>query len=129
MSQEEYIYGRRTVLEALRSSPDRMNKLFIAQGAHGESIGEIFVSVDGGSDQQLIVRKTHSDLNRDAVVSVGPPGSGAWTLQMKWRYGGDETTEDGRSFYDWWWAIDNVEVFTAIAEAREASAGDWMLYE
>ena len=41
MSQEEYIYGRRTALEALRSSPDRVNKLFIAQGAHGEGIGEI----------------------------------------------------------------------------------------
>ncbi len=41
MQQPEYIYGRRTVLEALRSSADRVNKLFIAQGAHGEAIGEI----------------------------------------------------------------------------------------
>lgn len=41
MSESEYIYGRRTVLEALRSAAERMNKLFIAQGAHGEAIGEI----------------------------------------------------------------------------------------
>ena len=42
MDQSEYIYGRRAVLEALRSSAERMNKLFIAQGAHGEAIGEIW---------------------------------------------------------------------------------------
>jgi 23S rRNA (guanosine2251-2'-O)-methyltransferase len=41
MGESEYIYGRRTVLEALQSSAERMNKLFIAQGARGESIGEI----------------------------------------------------------------------------------------
>lgn len=41
MNQAEYIYGRRAVLEALRAAPERMNKLFIAQGAHGEAIGEI----------------------------------------------------------------------------------------
>lgn len=41
MEQSEYIYGRRTVLEALRSSPDRVNKLFVAQGARGEGIGKI----------------------------------------------------------------------------------------
>lgn len=41
MDQSEYIYGRRAVTEALRSSPERMNKLFIAQGARGEVIAEI----------------------------------------------------------------------------------------
>lgn len=42
MKESEYIYGRRAVLEALRSAADRVNKLFIAQGARGgETMGEI----------------------------------------------------------------------------------------
>ena len=41
MKESDYIYGRRAVLEALNSSPERMNKLFVAEGVRGESIGEI----------------------------------------------------------------------------------------
>ncbi len=41
MHQSEYIYGRRAVLEALRASAERVNKLFIAQGVRGETISEI----------------------------------------------------------------------------------------
>ena len=41
MRQSEYIYGRRAVLEALRASAERVNKLFIAQGVRGETISEI----------------------------------------------------------------------------------------
>jgi 23S rRNA (guanosine2251-2'-O)-methyltransferase len=41
MSESQNIYGRRAVLEALRSAPDRVNKLFIAQGVRGETIDEI----------------------------------------------------------------------------------------
>jgi 23S rRNA (guanosine2251-2'-O)-methyltransferase len=43
MAVEEsgYIYGRRAVLELLRSSSQRVNKLFIAEGDHGPTINEI----------------------------------------------------------------------------------------
>lgn len=41
MSEADYIYGRRAVLEALRSAAERMNKLFIAEGTHGRTITEI----------------------------------------------------------------------------------------
>ncbi len=41
MKQRDYVYGRRAVLEVIRSSPDRINKLFIAEGAHGRTIDEI----------------------------------------------------------------------------------------
>ena len=41
MSEKEYIYGRRAVLELLRVSAKRVNKLFIAEGVRGRTIGEI----------------------------------------------------------------------------------------
>jgi 23S rRNA (guanosine2251-2'-O)-methyltransferase len=41
MDETGYIYGRRTVAEALRSSAGRVNKLLIAEGAHGPAIDEI----------------------------------------------------------------------------------------
>ncbi len=41
MNESQYIYGRRAVLEALREAPERMNKLFVAQGVRGETISEI----------------------------------------------------------------------------------------
>lgn len=41
MGESGYIYGRRTVLEILYSSPERVNKLFIAEGDHGPTIAEI----------------------------------------------------------------------------------------
>ncbi|MBI4831836.1 MAG: 23S rRNA (guanosine(2251)-2'-O)-methyltransferase RlmB [Candidatus Lindowbacteria bacterium] len=41
MEDTGYVYGRRSVAETLRSSPDRVNKLFIAEGAHGPAIDEI----------------------------------------------------------------------------------------
>jgi 23S rRNA (guanosine2251-2'-O)-methyltransferase len=41
MEESEYIYGRRTVMEALRSSPERVNKLFMAEGSRGRPIQEI----------------------------------------------------------------------------------------
>lgn len=41
MNESEYIYGRRAVLEALRSSPERVNKLFIAEGTKGRIINDI----------------------------------------------------------------------------------------
>jgi 23S rRNA (guanosine2251-2'-O)-methyltransferase len=41
MGETEYVYGRRAVLEALRSSAERVNKLFIAEGTRGRTITEI----------------------------------------------------------------------------------------
>jgi 23S rRNA (guanosine2251-2'-O)-methyltransferase len=41
MGETEYIYGRRAVLEALRSSAERVNKLFIAEGTRGRTITQI----------------------------------------------------------------------------------------
>jgi len=41
MKGSEYICGRRAVLEALRGSPGRVNKLFIAKGSHGRTTDEI----------------------------------------------------------------------------------------
>ena len=41
MKESEYICGRRAVLEALRGSPRRVNKLFIAKGSHGRTTDEI----------------------------------------------------------------------------------------
>lgn len=41
MEESGHIYGRRAVLEALRSSPDRVNKLFIAEGTRGRTMNEI----------------------------------------------------------------------------------------
>ncbi|MBI5116458.1 23S rRNA (guanosine(2251)-2'-O)-methyltransferase RlmB [Candidatus Poribacteria bacterium] len=41
MNEAGYIYGRRTVAETLRSSASRVNKVLIAEGAHGDVIDEI----------------------------------------------------------------------------------------
>lgn len=41
MEESEYIYGRRAVLEALRASPERVNKLFLADGSRGRTTDEI----------------------------------------------------------------------------------------
>ncbi|RJP64723.1 MAG: 23S rRNA (guanosine(2251)-2'-O)-methyltransferase RlmB [Candidatus Abyssobacteria bacterium SURF_17] len=41
MDESGYIYGRRAVLEVLRSAPGRVNKLFIAEGSRGRTTDEI----------------------------------------------------------------------------------------
>ncbi len=41
MEESGHIYGRRAVLEVLRSSPDRVSKLFIAEGSRGRTTNEI----------------------------------------------------------------------------------------
>ncbi|GAB4349353.1 MAG: 23S rRNA (guanosine(2251)-2'-O)-methyltransferase RlmB [Candidatus Abyssubacteria bacterium] len=41
MEESDYIYGRHAVLEALRACPERVNKLFIAEGTQGRAVREI----------------------------------------------------------------------------------------
>lgn len=41
MEESGYVYGRRAVLEILNSSPERINKIFLAEGDHGRTVGEI----------------------------------------------------------------------------------------
>ncbi|RJP23242.1 MAG: 23S rRNA (guanosine(2251)-2'-O)-methyltransferase RlmB [Candidatus Abyssobacteria bacterium SURF_5] len=41
MEETGYVYGRRAVMEVLTSSPERINKIFLAEGDHGRIISEI----------------------------------------------------------------------------------------
>ena len=41
MEESGYTYGRHAVLEILRSAPQRVNKVFLAEGDHGQIVGEI----------------------------------------------------------------------------------------
>jgi 23S rRNA (guanosine2251-2'-O)-methyltransferase len=42
MEESGFIYGRRAVLELLASAPETVNKLFVAEGGRGRTIGEIW---------------------------------------------------------------------------------------
>lgn len=68
MDESGYIYGRRAVLEALRASAERVNKLFIAQGIRGETINEIREL----ARQNRVVTKT---LPRRGLERYAPAGS------------------------------------------------------
>ncbi len=41
MDETGYVYGRRAVLEILNASPGRINKIFLAEGGRGHTVGEI----------------------------------------------------------------------------------------
>ncbi len=68
MKESDYIYGRRAVLEALRASAERMNKLFNAKGVRGETINEIREL----ARQNRVVTKA---LPRHALERYAPAGS------------------------------------------------------
>ena len=68
MGEAEYIYGRRAVLEALRSSADRVNKLFIAEGTRGRAVTEIRELARG----KKVVTQT---LPRRALERYAPGGA------------------------------------------------------
>lgn len=66
MKESDYICGRRAVLEALRGSPGRMNKLFIAEGSHGRTTDEIC----NLARQNKVIIKTLPKRSIDKMASV-----------------------------------------------------------
>jgi 23S rRNA (guanosine2251-2'-O)-methyltransferase len=68
MDEPEYIYGRRAVMEALHSSVERMNKLFIAKGTRGRPINEIH---ELARKNRVVIKI----LPRQALEKFAPAGS------------------------------------------------------
>jgi 23S rRNA (guanosine2251-2'-O)-methyltransferase len=78
MSEAEYIYGRRAVIEALRAAPERVNKLFMAEGTHGRTTDEIR---DLARKHRVVIkmlprngldRYAPADAHQGVVASVAP---------------------------------------------------------
>jgi 23S rRNA (guanosine2251-2'-O)-methyltransferase len=78
MEEPEYIYGRRAVLEALRSTPERVNKLFLADGSRGRIIHDIWTLARTNKiiikslPKQVLEQYAPADSHQGVCASIAP---------------------------------------------------------
>ncbi len=88
-------------------------------------IAELNMSLDGGSSFQNVFTWDNtvfgeSELAPEPVIIELPGAETTNQLQISWKLYGTEGDSGTLAINDWWWAIDNVYVFTTPGQASSA---------